>query len=140
MKYVPALTIAILAALIFILPAAQMPSTNQSVSRGKYLAEEIGRCWECHTPQSSPGQWDRMRWLQGADVWFQPIAPMINWAYRAPRIAGLPTFSDEAAHQILEKGIGPNGYALRLPMHSYHLSNEDAADVIAYLRSLKSPL
>jgi hypothetical protein len=135
MKHIPALTLAVLAAFFLILPAAQTP--NNPASRGQYLVEEIGRCWECHTPQNSPGQWDHLRWLHGADVWFQPITPMTDWAYRAPRIAGLSTFSDEAAHQILEKGIGPNGYTLRLPMHSYHLSNDDASAVIAYLRSFK---
>jgi hypothetical protein len=39
---------------------------------------------------------------------------------------------------ILEKGIGANGEAIRPPMHIYHLKHEDAVAIIAYLRSLPS--
>jgi hypothetical protein len=73
--------------------------------------------------------------MQGAPVWFRPIEPTAEWAYSAPRIAGLPSFSDEQAQVILEKGIGPNGISIRLPMHDYHLSRDDAQFIIAYLRS-----
>lgn len=103
--------------------------------RGRYLVEEVARCWECHTPMSGQGQWNKGKWMQGAAVWFKPVAPITEWAYRAPGIAGLRSFSDDQARMILEKGIGPNGLALRLPMHTYHLSTEDAQAVIAYLRA-----
>ncbi len=105
-------------------------------ARGQYLVEEVARCWECHTPMAGQGQWDRSKWLQGAAVWFRPIQPITEWAYSAPRLAGLPSFSDDQARTILEKGIGPNGLAIRLPMHMYHMSPEDSQAVIAYLRSI----
>lgn len=36
------------------------------VRRGRYLAEALGHCGECHTPRGLLGQSDRSRWLAGA--------------------------------------------------------------------------
>jgi hypothetical protein len=109
--------------------------TDHQRSHGAYLAEEVARCGECHTPQAEPGRGDRTQWLQGAVLWFQPIRPLPNWALKAPRIAGLASLSDLDAHTILEKGLTLAGSPLRPPMPSYHFTSEDAAAVIAYLRS-----
>ena len=35
-------------------------------TRGRYLAEALGHCGECHTPRNAFGGWDRSRWLAGA--------------------------------------------------------------------------
>ena len=67
-------------------------------------------------------------------VWLRPIEPIAEWAYSARLIAGLRSFANEA-RTVLEKGIGPDGLAIRLPMPTYHLSPDDAQAVIAYLRS-----
>lgn len=34
--------------------------------RGRYLAEALSHCGECHTPRNAIGALDRSRWLQGA--------------------------------------------------------------------------
>lgn len=118
-------------------PYPQTPPAGNAAggNRGQYLVEEVARCGECHTPKDAQGNWDQSRWLQGAAVWFRPIKPSANWAYSAPRLAGLPSFSDEQARTVLVKGLGPNGFAIRPPMHVYHLSPDDANAIIAYLRS-----
>jgi hypothetical protein len=123
---------------ILAVPLFQDPSSEKLKGRGEYLVEEVARCWECHTPQTTPGHWNRSQWLQGAPIWFEPIQKPFDWAYRAPRIAGLPSFPDETARHILENSLGPNGYAPRLPMHSYHLPRADADAIISYLRSMKA--
>jgi len=114
-------------------PAAD-PAT---IERGRYLVEEVARCWECHTPRDENGQPDRSRWLQGASIWITPVHPDRNWAMRAPGIAGFPSYTEEQGEKILEQGIGPNGLAIRPPMHEYHLKHEDAVAIIAYLRTLR---
>ncbi len=111
--------------------------TRQSqVERGKYLVQEVARCGECHTPRDAQGELDRSRLLQGAPMWFQPVHPMPNWAYLAPRLAGLGGLSEVEVARILETGLDPGGKPVRPPMHVYHLSHEDAAAIVAYLKAL----
>jgi mono/diheme cytochrome c family protein len=113
------------------------PAADQAtIERGRYLVEEVARCWECHTPRDQNGQPDRSRWLQGAPIWITPVHPDPNWAMRAPGIAGFPSYTEEQGEKILEQGIGPNGLPIRPPMHTYHLKHEDAVAIIAYLRTL----
>lgn len=35
-------------------------------TRGRYLAEALGHCGECHTPRNALGGWNRSAWLAGA--------------------------------------------------------------------------
>ena len=65
-----------------------------------------------------------------------PVHHDANWAERAPALAGFPSFTEEQGEAILERGVGPNGIALRNPMHKYHLKHEDAVAIIAYLKTL----
>jgi mono/diheme cytochrome c family protein len=104
--------------------------------RGKYLVEEVAKCQECHTPRDDQGNLDMQAWMQGAPIWIQPTRHIENWADRAPALAGLPSFTDEEMERVLEKGIGPEGEALRPPMHIYHMNPADAKAIIAYLKSL----
>lgn len=112
------------------------PADAATIERGRYLVEDVARCWECHSPREENGQPDHSRWLQGAPVWITPVHPDTNWAMRAPGIAGFPSFTEEQGEKILEQGVGPNGIPIRPPMHDYHLKHEDAVAIIAYLRTL----
>jgi Cytochrome c len=110
---------------------------SAQIQRGQYLVEDVAMCGECHTPRDSQGQIDNSRWLQGAPTWFNPIASFPDWAYRAPALAGLPSFTDGDMTMVLEKGLQPTGRAIRPPMHVFHMSHEDAMAIVAYLRSLR---
>ncbi|MGH9727326.1 MAG: hypothetical protein ACRD4V_01890 [Candidatus Acidiferrales bacterium] len=114
---------------------SQIQTSPSQVDRGRYLVEEVAKCTECHTPRDGDGNLDRSRWLQGATIWIKPVHPTQDWAEWAPRLAGLPQFSDEQVEQILERGKGPNGAPIRPPMHIYHMTHADADVIIAYLRS-----
>lgn len=41
-------------------------SLTPTAERGRYIAEALAHCGECHTPRSALGGMDRSRWLQGA--------------------------------------------------------------------------
>ena len=110
---------------------------ESAIARGKYLVEQVAKCGECHTPRDSEGNLEGSRWLNGATIWIRPVHHMNNWAEWAPRLAGLPSFTDEQAEAVLEKGIGPNSAPIRPPMHVYHMDHADAMAIIAYLRSLQ---
>jgi mono/diheme cytochrome c family protein len=112
------------------------PPTKAEVDRGRYLVEEIAKCPECHTPRKPDGELEPGAWLRGAPIWIKPVAPIQNWADSAPALAGLPSFTEAQAEKVLEDGTGPNGEALRPPMHIYHMAPADARAIVAYLKSL----
>jgi mono/diheme cytochrome c family protein len=121
----------------FALPA---PPTKSEIEHGRYLVEVVAKCPECHTPRKPDGELDGTAWLRGAPIWIRPVAPISNWADQAPALAGLPSFTEEQAERVLEDGTGPNGEALRPPMHIYHMSPPDARAIVAYLKSLPAPV
>ena len=112
---------------------ASMPSGN--AEHGRYIVEHVAMCIECHSGRDSRGTiLDSERFL-GAPIPFAPPWPN-DWAMRAPRNRGLPGYSDELAFRLLTQGaIGRNGEQLRAPMPRFRMSAQDAADVIAYMRS-----
>lgn len=116
------------------------PPTKAEVERGRYLVEEIAKCPECHTPRKPDGELEAGAWLRGAPIWIKPVAPIANWVDRAPALAGLPSFTEAQAEKVLEDGTGPNGEALRPPMHIYHMAPADARAIVAYLKSLPAEM
>jgi mono/diheme cytochrome c family protein len=117
----------------FALPA---PPTKAEIEKGRYLVEEIAKCPECHTPRKPDGELDSAAWLRGAPIWIRPVAPIPNWAENVPALAGLGSFTEAQVERVLEDGTGPNGEALRPPMHIYHMAPPDAQAIAAYLKSL----
>lgn len=115
------------------------PPTKDEVARGHYLVEEVAKCAECHTPRKPNGELDSEAWLHGAPIWIRPVANIQPWADHAPALAGLGGFADVQVERVLEEGTGPNGEALRPPMHIYHMQRQDARAIIAYLKSLPAP-
>ncbi len=107
------------------------------VNRGKYIVESVAMCGQCHTPRDAGGELLRSQWLRGASIPVQNPFPIKQWGEFAPRIAGLPQYSDEQALTLFTKGISRTGMQLRRPMPPFRMSDEDARDVIAYLRSLE---
>jgi len=118
------------------LSAAQRNGSQKDVERGKYLVDEVAKCAECHTPRDQNNQLIREKWLQGAPIWIKPVVPVTDWADSAPKLAGLPSYTDQQVKRVLENGEGVNGMPIQPPMHIYHMNDSDATAVIAYLRSL----
>jgi mono/diheme cytochrome c family protein len=106
-----------------------------AVARGKYIAEGVAVCAQCHTPRDNSGALDRTKWLQGAPVWLKPAIPVGDWPLEAPRIAGLVPGSDDDMIKLLTTGTWRDGKRLRPPMPQFRLSRQDAEAVVAYLRS-----
>jgi hypothetical protein len=74
--------------------------------------------------------------MQGAPVWLVPAEPVADWLLQAPRIAGTPPGNDAELVTLLSTGIWRYGRPLRPPMPQFHMTREDAASVVAYLKSL----
>lgn len=112
------------------------PVSDAQIQRGKYLVENVAMCGDCHTPRDDKGQPDHAQWLQGDVLDFKPDHPMPFAAVAVP-IAGLPGFTDEQALKFLETGMDVSGKPAMPPMPQFRLNHDDAAAVVAYLRSLK---
>jgi mono/diheme cytochrome c family protein len=118
--------------------------TPERWARGKYLVESVNACMDCHAPHD---------WTQHD----APILPGMEGAGQdmsllkglpgrivAPNLTpdpetGAGNWSDDALARAIREGIGHDGRAL-FPMMPYqhfrHLSDEDLASIIVYLRSL----
>jgi len=106
------------------------------IARGKYLVEGVSKCGDCHSPHDEKGEPIPGKEFKGATLVFKPTIPMPVWADKAPNIAGLPGWTDEAAVKFLMTGIAYNDLPARPPMPPYRLNKEDAEAVVAFLKSL----
>jgi len=132
------LALLIFAGLISAQSRKAVPQKSSQIERGKYLVENVGMCQDCHSPRNERGEYIKERWLHGAPVLFKPSAD-IPWAPLAPPLAGLVGYTDEQAMKFLTTGVNSTGGHPRPPMPEYRLNRDDAAAVIAYLRSLPPP-
>ena len=117
-------------------PAAEVTSLPRgNAEHGRYIVEHVAMCVECHSGRDSRGAiLDSERYL-GAPIPFAPPWPN-DWAMRAPRNRGLPGYTDDEAMRLLTQGaIGRHGEHLRPPMPRFRMNAQDAADVIAFMRS-----
>ena len=109
--------------------------------RGKYLTEEVGKCQDCHTPRGADGQLDKTKWLKGTTLDFQPIHEVKGWHTTSPDLTGggrlFQRWGEDGLVKFLMTGKGPRGNPADPPMPAYNLKQEDAADIVAYLKSLK---
>ena len=118
-------------------PAApQTAKASGNIEHGRYLVENVVMCYECHSTRDPQGNIVPGTRFRGGPM---PMRPSWNrdWPIQIPRIAGLPGYNDEQAMRLLTQGaIRRDGTQLRYPMPRFHMSPQDAADVIAYLRTL----
>jgi len=114
--------------------SATLPPGN--VAHGRYLAEHVAMCIECHSGRDAQGNILETELFFGGPIPFAPPWPN-DWATRAPRNRGLPGYTDAQAMRLLTEGaIGRDGKPLRPPMPRFRMTPQDASDVIAFLRSL----
>ena len=115
-------------------PAAALPRGN--AEHGRYIAEQVAMCVECHSGRDAQGNIVASQRFLGSVLPIMP-PPWGGWATTAPRNKGLPGYTDALALRLLTQGsIGRDGNQLRPPMPRFRMSAQDAADVIAFLRSV----
>jgi len=116
--------------------AAAVPAMPRgNAEHGQYIAEHVAMCVECHSGRDERGNIVEAEKYLGGPIPFAPPWPN-NWANRAPRNKGLLGYDDAKAMRLLTQGaIGRDGTQLRPPMPRFRMSPQDAADVIAFLRT-----
>ncbi len=114
---------------------------DDKTARGKYLVEEVARCQDCHTPKMDNGSFIKSQWMKGATINLMPAAPVAGWRSAAPDItpAGAlwKRWGDDGMTAFLETGKSPRGGKAGAPMPAYTLKREDAAAIVAFLKSIQ---
>jgi mono/diheme cytochrome c family protein len=114
---------------------------GDSVAKGKYLVEEIGRCQECHTPRTETGELDKSKWLKGATLDFAPMHEVKGWHKTSPDLTGggslMARWKEAGLVKFLETGKNPRGNPADPPMPAYNLTHADAQAIVDYLKTLQ---
>ena len=116
---------------------AESLNSPEQIQRGEYLVLHVAMCVQCHTPRDKQGHLEETQLLQGAPMPVESPFPSSLWAFQAPTIAGLPGWAAEDAITFLQTGQRPDGWFPRPPMPPFRFTPEDAAAVVAYLKSLQ---
>jgi mono/diheme cytochrome c family protein len=117
--------------------SAARPSAG--VERGRYLANDVAMCVQCHTPRNEQGALDETRLFAGATIPIQSPFPAIPWAFQSPALAGGGNFADADILSVLTAGHRRDGKVPSAPMPSFRMTTEDASAVVTYLHSLTAP-
>ncbi len=116
-------------------------SADDLVEWGRYLAIEVGKCLECHTPKLPDGKLDKSKWFKGAEVEVTPINPIPNWHKTSPDLTPSgrlwKRWGEENLKKYLITGLTPNGKPAGPPMPTYTLKPRDAEAIVEFLKSFK---
>ena len=114
------------------------PAGENTNDRGRYIVDHVAMCIECHTPRNAVGQLLMSQYLLGAPIPVNaPPFPNMQWALKAPAIAGLSGYSNDQGIRLLMEGITAAGRTPSLPMPRYRMNRSDAEAVVRYLKSLQ---
>ncbi|MBI5083524.1 MAG: c-type cytochrome [Acidobacteria bacterium] len=131
----------LLAAAGTLLRAQDAPGAAAQIERGRYLAEEVGKCQMCHSPLTETGDYDKERWMKGAVMNLAPIKPVEGWHKTSPDITPSgrlwERWGEAGLIKYLVTGLNPRGGKADAPMPTYKLKQEDAEALVAYLKTIK---
>jgi mono/diheme cytochrome c family protein len=108
---------------------------NEAVARGRYVAEAMAHCGECHTPRNALGGLERDRWLAGA------ANP--SGEGRIPNITPAKlTWSEDEIIEYLTSGFTPEydsagGHMAHVVENLARLPDSDRAAIAAYLKKVE---
>ena len=121
-----------------------LPNDPETIARGKYLADHVAMCLDCHSERDfsqfagpmKPGTSGK-----GGERFDGPIAGVPGVIF-APNItpAGIGAYSDGELLRAVTTGVARDGRAL-FPMMPYpnygKLAEDDVKAMLAYVRTLK---
>jgi mono/diheme cytochrome c family protein len=118
--------------------AIQAPPRAASVDYGRYLAEGVYQCGDCHTPGFSA---DKVRgpdaYAGGAELKNAAGETVLSPNLTRHEVAGIGRWSRDQFALAVRSGVRPDGAAIGSPMPHYRGADDVEIDALwAYLRSL----
>ena len=116
-------------------PPAEAPT--DPVERGEYLVM-LARCSGCHTPRNEDGSPNMDMWLAGNRISEDEVA----WNITPDEETGIGTLGEEEIAHFMRTGELADGsqivgtMATQIERYFSHLTEEDAAAIAAYLKSI----
>jgi len=108
-------------------PTVTIPTDAASIARGKYLAEKVSMCVECHG-EDLGGK------VMSNDFAFGTIAAK-NLTRGRGGIGS--TYTDQDFVRTLTHGVRPDGHTVVfMPSQDYHFTEADLGAIIAYVKSV----
>ncbi|MBL8296233.1 MAG: c-type cytochrome [Bryobacterales bacterium] len=116
--------------------------SGDKIAYGKYLAHEVSKCLDCHTPKNEKGELDMTRAMKGKVMEYQPIDPIPGWHKTSPDITPSGRLwsrwgGEGALVKYLVTGLTPKGTQAGPPMPTYKMKQADAEAIVEYLKTLK---
>ncbi|MBC7911734.1 MAG: c-type cytochrome [Pyrinomonadaceae bacterium] len=118
-------------------------ATEARLARGQYLTEGPLHCFQCHSEpdHATPGAPALAGTKGGGRIWKEEGFPWLVTPNITPdKETGAGNWTDDMMARAIREGVGHDGRALfpLMPYKSFsHLSDEDLASVIAYVRSIE---
>lgn len=124
-------------------PEIKITSTPALIERGRYLANSVSACMDCHSTRDwskFAGPPDTTTWGKGGEIFDQKFG--FPGAFYSKNItpAGIGTWTDGEVYRAITSGVSKDGSALFpvMPHPNYgKMATEDIYAIIAYLRTLK---
>ncbi len=123
------------------LTSRKFEPTPERMRRGEYLGHAVTNCMGCHSKYDETAEPPLLVSKEGAGAVvfqegsFRMVAPNIT----SDPETGLGKWSDDAIGRAIREGIAADGSALFPAMpyeHFRHMSDEDLASVVVFVRSL----
>lgn len=119
-------------------PAAVARPTSMSLDRGKYLAEGIVACGNCHVARGDKGQPLADKGLSGGMLFDTPGFKAYAANITPDPETGIGKWTDAQLAKAIREGVRPDGSLIGppMPIEFYrHMSDEDLRAIVAYLRA-----
>ncbi len=125
-------------------PDVTAPTSAEAVARGRYLADNVSMCTDCHTPRDWTrfgGPIDTSLYGAGGEIFDESIGLPGTIVSKNITPAALASWTDGEILRAFTEGVAKDGTSLfpLMPYHAYGtMDRDDALAIVAYLRTLPS--
>lgn len=125
-------------------PDVTAPTSQEAIARGKYLADNVSMCTDCHTPRDwtrFAGPIDTSHYGAGGEIFDESMGLPGTIVSKNITPAGLSSWTDGEILRAFTEGVAKDGTSLfpLMPYHAYgSMDRDDALAIVAYLRTLPS--